>query len=215
MRNLPNSDKYRKSETPQVSVGGSDIDRANAAVPLIQMLWALGCQIPAEVEKSWKFRCPFSSEHGDGGVAKNARYYPDTNSAFCFDGHDGLTPVKLTAWADGLTFDEAALRILQEKGLDRRYLTYQERFQELREHKAEETPFDTSYAVQALRDWLSRQEGYSSRQYDVDVREALVYSITVLNELKTYNPETVRKWLETAKKVMTKALERGNSDEQH
>ena len=68
--------------------------------------------------------------------------------------------------------------------------------------------FDTSYAVQALRDWLNEKPEYVSRQYDVDIRETLVYCLNVLNEMKTLNPDTVRKWLSIAKNVMSKKLDR-------
>lgn len=210
MSPLPQSDaKYlRKEEFSDVPEADNNIDKANQAVPVLKMLWALGCDIPAEVEKSWKFHCPFEAEHSDQGKSKAARYYPETNTAFCFDSHDSLTPVKLTAWANDVSFEEAARQILDEQGIKYKKQSYQERWEERKAEVHEMVTFDTSYAVQALRDWLNDDPEYVARQYDVDIRETLVYCLNVLNEMKTLNPETVRQWLSISKNVMSKKLAR-------
>jgi hypothetical protein len=210
MSPLPQSAaKYLKTaETPQASEAFTTIDKANQAIPVLRMLWAMGCDIPSEVEKSWKFFCPMGAEHSDNGKAKAARYYPETNSAFCFDGHDALTPVKLTAWANDVSYDQAAKQILDEQGISYKKQSYQERWEERKQEQEQGTPslFDTSFAVQSLRDWLNEIPEYTSRQYDVDIRETLVYCLDVLNEMKTLNPDTVRQWLKISKNVMSKKL---------
>src|SRR5690242_15199253 len=113
---LPGSDKYRKV-AEQGNTAMTDIEKANDAMDVLPLLWAMGCQIPADVERSVKFKCPYGSEHSDGGVEKAARFYGPTRTAYCFAGHGQLTPVKLMADADGLSWDQAADKILRERGL--------------------------------------------------------------------------------------------------
>jgi hypothetical protein len=206
---LPGSDKYRKV-ADQGSTAVTDVEKANEAVDVLPLLWALGCEIPAEVERSVKFKCPYSAEHPDGGVEKAARFYGATRSAYCFAGHGVLTPVKLIADDEGLTWDQAADKILRERGLKEKPKTYQERFTELREKSTVTASLDTSYSITALRTWLtSEYPEYGKRQYDDDVRDGFMRCVDALNSKADPTVDELREWLTVAKKVMKKVMDHG------
>lgn len=202
---LPGSDKYRKV-AEQGSTATTDVEKANEAVDVLPLLWALGCKIPADVERSVKFKCPYSAEHPDGGIEKAARFYGATRSAYCFAGHGVLTPVKLVADSEGLSWDQAADKILRDRGLKAKPQTYQERFAELRERE-DVVVLDTSYSITALRTWLSATfPDYGKRQYDSDVREAFMLCVESLNSRPDPSVDDLREWLTVAKKVMQKVM---------
>ena len=202
---LPGSDKYRVAKE-QRDKPKTDYERANEAQDVLPLLLALGCNIPSEVERSWKFHCPFGAEHSDGGVDKAARYYGMTGTAYCFAGHEGLTAVKLVAYADGISYTQAAEKILTEKGLVAKPLSYQEKFA-LIATGHEPAPLDTSYAITALRQWCTLKfPKYPYRQYDADVRNAFILCVDALNGMDDPDVETVRQWLAKAKQVMEKVL---------
>ena len=208
---LPGSDKYRKT-AEQGDTAQTDIEKANDAVDVLPLLWALGCKIPGETERSVKFKCPYGSEHPDGGIEKAARFYGPTRSAYCFAGHGPLTPVKLIANEEGLSYADAADKILRDRGLKAKPQTYQERFAEARE-KALEKPagVDTSYTITALRTWLTAQfPDYARRQYDSDVRDAFILCVESLNSRPDPSVDDLRQWLEVAKKVMTRVMADGD-----
>jgi len=208
---LPGSDKYRKV-ADQGSTAVTDIEKANEAVDVLPLLWALGCQIPAEVERSVKFKCPYSTEHPDGGIDKAARFYGGTRSAYCFAGHGPLTPVKLIANDEGLTWEQAADKILTSRGLKKKPQTYQERFTELRSRETGAT-LDTTYAIQAVRTWLSATyPEYGKRQYDSDVRDAFMMCVESLNSRPDPSVEDLREWVTLAKRVMEKVMDGAGTD---
>lgn len=201
---LPGASKYRVSETQ--AQGETDIDRANAAVSTLMVLLSHGCDIPEGVERSWKFHCPFGNEHIDSGMEKNARYYGQTDTAFCFAQHGALTPVKIEAYTQGTTYAKAAESILRERGLWRVVKPYKERMTELLSEREEAPQVSTSYVVDALRTSLAQVEEYKRRQYDEDVRKKMEQCLEVLDALPDHSLETLSKWLDKAKAAMLRVI---------
>lgn len=209
---LPGSEKYRKVEDASGIESLSEFDRANAAVSTLGLLLSLGCNIPTEVERSWKFHCPFEAEHMDQGIDKTARYYGSTDTAYCFAGHDALNPVRIIARLEGLSYQEAATKILEDRGLlNKKKQTYQERMEEALSISKSLLVSDPSDAIAALRLSVTRDlPEYTSRQFDADIRERWIKCASVLQDaIESHGgltPEQVSLWLQTSKEYIRKGL---------
>lgn len=101
---------------------------------------------------SFKGYCPFGFEHADGGIEKQWRTYPATNTSYCFAGHGSLTPVRLVQIKKDVRATDAATDILRRYGLfTPRH--FRERYAELVREREERTRQlgSPAYLVEALR----------------------------------------------------------------
>lgn len=71
-----------------------------------------------EVDRPYKIYCPFGVEHRDGGIDRAFRYYPSTNTAYCFSIHGFFTPVRLMAMKEDLSFYAAANLLIEHYSID-------------------------------------------------------------------------------------------------
>jgi len=67
----------------------------NRSVSLLDVLVEMGVEVPEAARANGKFHCPFGFRHSDGGVEPTFRYYPETNTGYCFSEQLYLTPVNL------------------------------------------------------------------------------------------------------------------------
>lgn len=154
--------------------GGSYmLDRANE-VPIHDVLRdVFGAFVP-DGGTSMKVYCPFAFEHGDGGVDKNCRIYPATNSLFCFTMHGFMPPTRLIQIREDVNIWRAAESLLQRYNIPTGR-SYQDRFQDLvlsRETSRADVP-TTAVIVESLHRALRNVEEYLSRQFDPDVTAAM------------------------------------------
>jgi CHC2 zinc finger len=90
------------------------IKKANS-VPLPVILKHYGRHIDAQ---NRYIVCPFSFHKGGRESSSSFCYYPDTNTFWCFGCKTGTSPVSFVANKEGLTFPQAAIKILQCYGLE-------------------------------------------------------------------------------------------------
>jgi hypothetical protein len=171
-KQLPGAAKYlAPKDDTRYDERNALVDRANEVTDLRVLLNDLGCDIPDGTGTSWKFRCPFGVEHEDGGMERAARYYADSNSAYCFATHGILTPVRLLSMSEGISQHKAAQRLIGGAGIK---YGWRDRFREMLEGAdTRRTTASPAYAVTALYVRLRAFEEYQHRQYDPDFREAL------------------------------------------
>lgn len=130
-------------------------ERANAVSIATVLADFCDTNVPSE-GRSWKGWCPFGWEHSDGGLDRNWRVYPQTNTSYCFDTHGAMGPVKLVMMKREVPAKKAAYIILDKYGLSKpRY--YKERWEELTKERAESTSLSAEYAVAALLSWAELQ----------------------------------------------------------
>lgn len=162
------------------------IERANT-VDIREVYKKTGLWAPDGEYYSWKIVCPFGAEHSDGGVGKNCRVYPPT-SIMCFEMHGYISPVRLYARLNNLSYKTAAKRMLEEFGLIK-YKSYRQRWLDLQ--KEQETPQlgPQSYAVDALQKELYKDPLYANHEYDAQVRAEWERVLEVLDAIWTF-PDT-------------------------
>jgi len=205
---LPGSDKYRSGliggysagHTPKPSTAEGLIARANAISIFTVLRDEFGIDHPSE-GKSFKGYCPWSNEHKDGGIAKEWRTYPATNSSYCFKGHGFMPPVRLIQMKEEIPVMKAAASLLERYGLLKN-THYKERFNELliaREQR--EAVGDISYLVEALQMALATTPGYDKRQFADEVMAATETELEILNDLLAGHgdEEDVREWYLSAR----------------
>lgn len=205
---LPGSEKYAKPpDNPRRNRWQDEVDKANT-IP-IQWLFRdfFGSHVPEDLQRSWKTDCPFAFEHYDGGKDKNFRVY-QTNTAYCFDVHGMLTPVRLASMHWDLSPVRAARRL--EDKYERGHRPYWERMKEmiLQQEVAEELKVSPQSAVAALHMRLSQDERYVRRQFDQDVTKATETILEALDEaINSRKPGAVRSWLAESTKKMEGILD--------
>ena len=178
-KRLPGAEKYLAGSDDRARFEEQDalVARANEITDLRLMLNELDCDIPEDTVGSWKARCPWGAEHEDGGIDKAMRYYPESNSAFCFATHGMLTPVRLVSMAEGISQHKSAQRLMGSAGIK---YGWRDRFHEM---QAASSPYVTAtpaYAFSALQVRLRAYPAYMERQYDSDFRAALEARMDVL-----------------------------------
>ncbi len=148
-----------------------------------------------------KTYCPFGElMHEDGGRSKAFRVYPETNSAYCFACIKAFRPCQLVATDRDITEAEAAEVILEEVG----YVApdVNSRWEAA---VAEKVVVDRDGLATALKTACARFDpDWSVRQFDDDIAEVLRKCIAASRNVST--DEEARKWLDTTKQVMKKAL---------
>lgn len=160
---VPKDDRARYEERDALVI------RANDTADLRVMLNDLGADIPEDAVTSWKAHCPFGAEHSDGGIEKAMRYYPESNSAYCFAAHGILTPVRVLALSEGISQHKAAQRLVGAAGI--RY-GWRERFREVQEEASRPGTASPAYAITALHVRIQTHPNYLRRQFDDDFRAA-------------------------------------------
>lgn len=207
LRSLPGSDKYRQASQSDPPWRHPLVEKANAEVPIAEVLSDyFATPVPAEAE-GWKVRCPFAVEHEDGGIDRQFRVYASSNSGYCFALHGRLDPVRLwrlRSWFPSLK--DAAEDLLRTYGIDYRPRPYKERMAGLRTGSAFEV--DTAALVQALQVYLVNHPLYEARQYDDSLLRGVNY---ILNEAHDACAQAerlgdVERWLDEAKQRVSALL---------
>lgn len=149
-----------------------------------------------------KFYCPFGEIwHVDGGMSKAFRIYENTNSAWCFACSAYYTPVKLIAADKDKTELEAAEWILEHT----HYVAPD--FVAQWDAITSATPsIDREALTEALRLSCTRFPGWDAKQFDDRIARTYTKVLSVLP--KVADEDGARKWLDTAKQVMKRELER-------
>lgn len=166
--------------------GNSVIERADEAVNVIDVLEAMGCDVPRGEYNSWKMFCPFREEHPDGGLDKNFRVYPPTN-VNCFAMHGYMRPTQLYSRWKNLSRERSALILLEERGLLKPKF-YRDRWNDLvnfreENREARRSLGDPSYLTDALNTALSTNPNYKASEFSAPVREAWRVVLTALDVL--------------------------------
>lgn len=215
MRTLPGASKYlasaaAKNARPQTWAERL-IDRANEVSIFDVLEDFFGLTLPREGQ-SYKSKCPFGSEHPDGGLDKGWRTYPGSNSSMCFVMHGYMGPVRLVQIQDGIKAVRAAERILNFYNLNRAR-PWRERFSEVmievEQREAQPVTWDPALAVEALNLALRKEPTYATRQFDEDVLHAMEVVLDRLDVvMQTRDPEVLRQWYEKAKSAMLTIIKR-------
>lgn len=219
MRTLAGAERYlvsaaAKRATPQTWAERL-IERANTEVPIFDVLRDFfDIVVPREGE-SYKARCPFGSEHPDGGMDKGWRTYPGSNSSYCFVQHGSMGPVRLVQLREGIRAVRAADRILDRYGLNRAR-PWRDRYwdvaAEVDQREGRSVTGDPTYAVEALNIALRAEPAYATRQFDDDVLHAMEAVLDLLDVvIASNNPEVMREWYDKSKSAMLRIVRREKS----
>lgn len=214
---LPGADRFlseaqRKQQSQKFLTRDEKlIERANAVSIFDVLEDYFDIRVPRE-GNSFKSRCPFGSEHDDGGLDKGWRTYPATNSSMCFPMHGYMTPVRLIQLQSGQRQAKAAESILKNYDLLKpRHWT--QRYEELlleQETRVSEPVGNPQHAVEALHMALRGEPSYSLRQFDPDVMQVMEVVLERLNTVCTQgDPEQVRVWYQQAKSILLKIVRKG------
>lgn len=84
-----------------------------ANVSLADLLVNYGSSLPQRLQPQ-QLSCPF---HGRD-LSMSARYYPDTNSMYCFACKEAWDPISFVMKTNGLKFMDAARHLASKQGLD-------------------------------------------------------------------------------------------------
>ncbi len=180
------------------------IDLANT-IPLATIFSEFyGIEVPEtdEFSRSYKTYCPFQFDHPNP-IDRNFRYYPTTNSSYCFEVHGLLTPVRLTAMARDRGTKEAAMFLLQHYG-KLRPKKWEDRWQELVLAREARTSVRMQSACEALHIWIEAT-GFSTHQFEPWFQEQLRDS---LEDLEREDKVLVdpKLWLTQAKQGLKVAV---------
>jgi hypothetical protein len=194
----------------------SPIERANEISVFDVLFDFFGINHPRS-GRSYKGYCPFAFEHPDGGLDKQFRTYPETNTAYCFEMHGQLTPVNLIAYRKELTHRRAAEFLLDHYGLSKPK-DYRERWQRLID--ARSTPSAVTNGqdlVEALTVFLKQHPAYERCQYDDGFLSTLNSCLEVLDQILERKPEEelIRAWYDIAKDTMVGILDKEETRAEH
>lgn len=185
----------------------SRIFLANDRMGIVDAANFIGMDVSSGDFQLAKHFCPFGAVfHSDGGASRAFKFYPDTNSAWCFAGCGYFNPVKIIAMDRSITEPEAAEVILTETG-------YVEPTVEARWEAATAVvdTVDTDYLTEALKTYCARIEpDWVSRQFDPEVSTVLRKCLE-LSTLATTSAAAAE-WLSKTKTVMHRVL-KGQTDD--
>ena len=180
--------------------------KADRIIPLMTVLSDFDISLPPDAS-GWKFHCPFGEEHRDGGIDRAARYYSETNSAYCFSSHGVLTPTKIRARQWNMPPLKAAFKMLEDAGMPVGKISYRKRMEDLAERRqiaASGKDLDRQAVMEALGVALRGLEGYTERQYDADVRAVMEKALEAL--VLVEDVDQARRWLAAVKERVRKIL---------
>ena len=167
---MPLSDSDRAkytSETTTVTHTYTLVDRADEAVDIREIMKDMDLWAPDGEFYSYKISCPWSGEHPDGGIDKNCRIYGGTN-IFCFAMHGRITPTTLYARWKGVSRDDAARELLDQRGLLSK--NWREKWTDLMAEKEQEQG-SPEELVSALNKELDNDLIYKLEEFSDPVRE--------------------------------------------
>lgn len=95
------------------------IEKANESYPIARCLRDLGIEAPDIDSGSYKTDCPTAHLHPDGGRDKQFRYYPESNTAWCFEEQKMWTPVRIVSEIRGVPPETAAKALCEALGIRR------------------------------------------------------------------------------------------------
>lgn len=212
--NLQPNDFAKYAPTKQPRRAKSLIERADAAVNIIEVYNSMGFSAPYGSYGSYKVDCPFYNEHSDGGLDKNCRIYPPTH-IFCFGDHGVLKPSFLYSRWKAISVKRAAVILLEERGL-LKPRNYREQWNELieareRAREANVSLGEPSYVIDALQTALYGNLTYQKVEYAPGVREAWRIVLGALDVLWA-SPDTdlakLERWYEKSlKKISSAAID--------
>lgn len=161
----------------------------------------LGMEVSSGDFQLAKHYCPFGAVfHIDGGASRSFKFYPESNSAYCFAGCGFFTPVKLIAMDRNLSEAEAAEVILTEIG-------YVEPTPEARWEAATTVTdsVDPDYLSEALKVYCARIDpDWEVDQFDDRIASTLQKCLE-LSALAT-TQQLAAEWLAKTKLVMRRVL---------
>lgn len=180
----------------------SVISLASERISISQVLSKLGVYVGEARGGKQKIYCPFGHlYHSDTGAKKAMIVYYDTNSCHCFAGCGTFTPVKLWAFANDLSLEQAALQILDWVGYAPK--TVEERIEEAQQEKLDIQP---ELLAEALKRFCARTDPeWALHQVDAEVARKLSQCLDLLSTVQT--KEDIEKWRRVTKEVMRKILE--------
>jgi hypothetical protein len=197
--------RYGINNARPVRQGNTWIEKADEVVNILDILEAMGCDVPRGEYNSWKMFCPFKDEHADGGLDKNFRVYPPTN-VNCFAMHGYMTPTLLYKHWKNMSRERAALILLEERGLLKNR-NYRERWNELVDFRENERQTRADLGnqadlIDALTSHLRLTPNYKLVEFHPVVREAWRVVLTALDVLWS-RPEVdldkLQVWFERSK----------------
>lgn len=157
-----------------------------------------GRYMPHYDTTSPKMECPHTGLYHNS--TKSLRFYPETNSAYCFACGEYMTPLSLIASFKGFTEEEAAQWI--KEFAEYSEPTAEERWDTL---MTDSTELDTNNLSEALKIYCARIcEDWDDRQFDSEVSRKLSQCLSLLSRVHSASDGSV--WLEGAKKAMTQVL---------
>jgi hypothetical protein len=177
------------------------IERANEEASIFDVMKDFCAIEVPEGGRSYKTFCPFQVEHPHA-LDKNFRVYPATNTAYCFEMHGLLRPVRIVQLQRDVKATKAAVSILERYGL-MKPRKYGARFNEMLVEREQQIPElgEMSYIVEALHTSLRSHPAYDEVQYRASFQNALDEELGRLNQLveNRYDVSSVRSWFEAAR----------------
>jgi hypothetical protein len=180
------------------------IDQANEATTISEVLMSLGIYVPegSYYGNSKKIHCPFGFYHSDGGIDKAMRIYYKSNTAYCFSCNKRYSPVTLFSAKNDCSLTNAALELLDSKGLG--FKSLEEQWEEA--NKKPEVILDVSALADALKIYCSTLvDNWTILQLNDVVSSKLNACFNLLDLVKT--DEDAHNWLSTCKAAMKRLLE--------
>lgn len=164
--------------------------------------------VPDDLERSWKTICPFGWEHADGGIGKNFRVYP-SNSAYCFELHGSLTPVRVIMMSRGCGAHRAAMYLDSKYALTVPKEVYWEKMKRLvlERETREVSVGNAQNAVEAMHTALHRLPGYADVSLDEEMLGTIEERLEELDRVLRARDGSVRVWLAETVDVVRERLE--------
>jgi len=174
---------------------------ATERVPITQVLSKLGVWVGESRSGKQKVYCPFGEVyHPDHGQKKSMLIYYDSNTCYCFAGCGHFSAVKLWAFANDLSLEQAAIQMLDWIGHAPK--SVDERIEQAQQEKFDPQP---EMLALALKRFCYRVDpGFEIHQTDPDVARKLAVCLDLLETV--HSKEDVTKWLEATKTAMSKIL---------
>lgn len=175
------------------------IDFANT-VPLSKIfLDVFGIEAPEtdEFTRSVKMWCPFQFDHPNP-LDRNFRFYPATNTCYCFEVHGLLTPVKLIAMSRDKGYRDAALWLVVEYDLARPR-PYKERWQQLMLEQEHKPQLDLQTVCAALHVFISSSK-VAPYQFDPEIQKVVAHRLELLDQLTRISD--AQNWLFQSKQLL-------------
>lgn len=158
---------------------------------------------------SYKDRCPFGSVmHSDGGIEKNWRTYPSTNSSYCFDVCGYMGPVILIERKFDLSTTAASEMLAQRYGFAEQK-PWTERWKDLVAEQEQTSELgDPAWCVEALHTVMRRHPNSMEKIGDPIVEGVVEEELERLGEVLSHEPDedALRDWFDHAAARVREAM---------